>query len=96
VEIVAHEVEHSAHQLLPGMSLGELFPRRMDRRFCWRQAEDEPAVPNIDGTKLQNIGKERTVGFRVRAVEEDVRSEDHEAQYTGMLPVQFDHFLGYF
>jgi len=50
-----------------------------------RQRKDEPAAAGIDGAKAQNIAKERAVGLRVVAVEENMRACDarnHRASLT--------------
>jgi hypothetical protein len=44
--------------------------------FGRRQGEDEPAAARIHGTQAEKVAKEGAVGFRVVAVEEDVRAGD--------------------
>jgi hypothetical protein len=43
-------------------------------------------VPNVDGVKSERVGEECSVGFRILAVEEDVRAENHGAKYNALWP----------
>ena len=81
IEIVAHQVQDSAQQSVVGVDLREFAVRRVNRSFRWRHGENQPAIPHIHRTKPQNITKEDTIRFGVRAVEKDVSANHHAAQY---------------
>ena len=52
---------------------------RVNGQFRGRQPEYQPAAAAIDMGKFQHITKKRTVGIRVRAVDDCVRAVDHVA-----------------
>lgn len=66
------------------MSLRKFSVGRMNCSFRWRQSEDQPPVANIDRAKSEHVRKECAVGFRILAVEEDVRAENHAGQYIAL------------
>src|SRR5690349_19207607 len=64
------------------MRLREFAVRRMNRRLRRRQAEDQPPMSHIDRAKRKDVGEECAVCLGVLAVEQDVRSKNHAAEYT--------------
>lgn len=80
LEIVAHQVRQSPKQVVVGVRLRELAIARMDSHFCWRGAKNEPATSDINVAETENVAKERAVSFRIRAVEKDVKANDHGAK----------------
>src|SRR5215831_366673 len=59
-QIVANEIEFVA----------AIFVGRVECSFCWRQGEDQPAMPRIDGFESENVAKECTVRFSVFCVDD--------------------------
>lgn len=51
----------------------------MDGDLGGRESKDQPTFTDVDGTESQNIPKERAVGFRILAVEEEMSAGDHGA-----------------
>jgi hypothetical protein len=82
LEIVTHQ-----EKLLP------------ERRLAWVngnfrrwQLEDQPPMAGVNVRIAQNVAKERSVGLRVRAVDDDMRSRNsHSANvaYRGRLVIAF-------
>src|SRR5262245_44281359 len=68
LQIFAHEVE-----FVHVVSLG-----RMERGFCWRHLEDQPAVAGVDGRKSKDIPKKGAICFRVLTVDDHMSARDHE------------------
>jgi len=50
--------------------------------FGWRHGEDEPPLSHVDIAKSKNVVEQGAVCLRIFAVEEDVRSDNHAAEYT--------------
>lgn len=71
-DIVDHEV-----QLVSGGTIG-----RVNGHFGWRQGEDQPAVPRVDGRKADDVPKELSIRVGIAAVDDDVGADDlrHELQ----------------
>src|SRR5262249_16486778 len=72
LQVVAHEIEAGLEKRLPG----RLAVRGMDRELRGRQAEDQPAMADIDRGEAQDVAEEGAVRLRIRAVEEDVGTCD--------------------
>ncbi len=49
----------------------------MKSSFRWRQSENQPSVTRVHGCKSEDIPEERAVGLRVLAVQDYVRTGDH-------------------
>jgi hypothetical protein len=67
-QVVAHE-----KQFMPR----ELF-RRMNGHFRRGEREDQPPVTSVHRGKPEYVAEEDTIGCRVLAVENDMRTEDHD------------------
>jgi hypothetical protein len=74
LNVVAHQVE-----LMDGVLFG-----RMHGDFRRRQREDQPAVTQIDVSKLEDIAQEGAIETRVRAVDDCVRASDLHG--VGIVP----------
>src|SRR5262245_35464022 len=46
--------------------------------FCWRQSEDEPTVAYVDVRQLQGVAQKSAVRIRIRAVDDRMRSGNHD------------------
>src|SRR5258708_39185937 len=68
LQIVTHEIELVLVTLFGGMN----------RRFRRRQREDEPSVASVHRGESENVPEEGTVGLRILAVDDDVRTKNHE------------------
>jgi hypothetical protein len=58
------------------VTLSEVAVRRMQGEFGRGQGEDGPALFELDETEAQNVADERAVGFRVFAVQQEMRAGD--------------------
>ncbi len=67
LDVRAHQIE-----LMHVVVLG-----RMDRNFRWRQFENQPSMPHIHTGKLEYIPQKGPVRFRILAVDNRVRTDDH-------------------
>jgi len=67
VDIVAHEIE-----LVQVVLIGRVYGH-----LSRRQAEDEPPAAHIDVRELEDIAKECAIAFRILAVDDRVRTDDH-------------------
>lgn len=92
LKIIAHQVEDCSQQLVSGMLLGELALERMKSGLGGRHGEDQPALPNIARAEAENVAKEGAVRFRILAVEQEVRTENHVAKYSRDGERRFDQF----
>jgi hypothetical protein len=71
------EVKDRAKKLTSTVDLTAFFTvGRVNSGLGRRLRKDEPAAAGIDGAKAQNIAKERAVGLRAVAVEENMRACD--------------------
>jgi hypothetical protein len=79
IQIIAHEVQDRAKQLMLCVSLHEIIHGRMKREFRRRQRENQPSVACIDGAKAQDIAEEGSICFGIFAVHQDVCAGNHAA-----------------
>lgn len=82
VKIIAHQVQNRTEHLMPGPGLYELGARGMNCGFSRGQGEDQPALPDIDGEETENITKKGSICIGIPAVKENVRANDHAAEYS--------------
>src|SRR6185369_2896829 len=75
-QIVAHEIELSPEEGLPRRP-GGFAVRGMDCELRGRQAEDQPAMADIDRGEFEDVAKERAVRFRIGTVKKNVGAGDH-------------------
>src|SRR5438093_12447442 len=68
LQIVTHEID-----FVPVVLLG-----RMNGQFCRRQREDQPSLASVHGWKSKNVPEEEAISSRILAVDNHVRTEDHE------------------
>jgi len=68
VEIVTHEKEFMPTILIGGMN----------GHFCRRQRKDQPSVASIHRWKSEHVPKEGAISRRIPAVDDHVRTKDHE------------------
>src|SRR6186713_3576460 len=73
LHVVAHEVQLLARRTVRGMH----------GQFRRRELEDQPSTARIHARLLENVGEERTVRFRIAAVQDDVASVDHSTTLRG-------------
>ena len=64
MQVVAHQVEHGSEEVMAAVKLLILAIGRVDRSFGRRKLEDQPAVPDVDGRKLQHVPKKGAIGVR--------------------------------
>jgi ribosomal protein L34 len=87
-QIVTHQIQDRAQQIVVCLSLHEISIGRVHRQFRRWKREYQPAVAKIDRTKPQNVAKERTVGFRVFAVQHEVRAPNHAATLASIRALE--------
>src|SRR5579859_1521149 len=68
LQVVTHEIE-----LMPVMLFGG-----MNRRFCWRQREDQPSLAGVHGCQSEDVPEEETISRRILAVHDDMRTNNHD------------------
>ena len=78
---VAHQVQHGTHLLASRMRLGKLTIPQMNFSFRRRHGRDATAFANVDGAESQDVAEKRAVGYRIFAVEQEMRHDDHGAEY---------------
>ena len=64
-QVVAHQIDVGAEQVVAGMLLREFTVGRVEGRLRRRHREDQPAVADVDGAEVEHVAEERAVGFRV-------------------------------
>ncbi len=74
IEVVAHQIE----------LVHVVFLRWMHGHLGGRQPEDEPSLANVDGGESQDIAEKRAIAFGVLAIENRVRTDDHEWPLPGL------------
>jgi len=62
-----------------GIFLGHL--RRMNSHFGGWESKDQPAVPGINMTELEDIAKELAVSLGICAVEDDMSPRNRHLEY---------------
>jgi len=82
LQIVAHQIRQGAKQFVVGVRLRERAVARMNSHFCWWSAENQPATSDIDIAETENVAEERAISFRIRAVEKDMKANDHGAKFS--------------
>jgi len=92
IEIVAHQIQDSTQQFMAGMTLRELSIRRVNRRFCGRHAENQPASADIDRRESKNIAKEGPIRLGISAVDQEMSADNHAAEYIRIECGAFDQF----
>src|SRR6267142_2899639 len=75
-QIVAHQIEFMDTILLA----------RVERRFRWRQCEDQPAMARIHGSKAEDVAEKCAVSLSVFAVDNDVSAGNHFASPNKYTP----------
>jgi hypothetical protein len=60
-----------------GVHLHELSAAGMDPRLGWWQCKNQPSTASVHGAEVKYILKERTVRFRILAVQQKVNAVDH-------------------
>jgi hypothetical protein len=60
------------------MPVQEVAVGGVERRFRGWQREYQPTLAGIDGTKLQDVPKKRSIRFGVPAIEKYVGTLDHD------------------
>lgn len=78
-QIVAHQVEHGSQQLALGMLLDEVSVTRMDAHLGRGKRKDQPATSDVDCFQFEHVTEEGSIGFRVLAVEKEMRAVKHPA-----------------
>src|SRR6185312_4358955 len=76
-QIVGHQIEDDAQEVLVTMLLDEVAASRMDRHFRRRHTEDQPFVAEIDTVPLQNVAEKRAVRVSIFAIEKEMRACNH-------------------
>src|ERR1700722_2091716 len=66
-QIVTHQVEFRGAVLFGGMN----------RRFRWRQRENQPPVAGVYGGKSEDVPEEGAISRRILAVHDHVGAKDH-------------------
>ena len=77
VEVVAHEIEHRAEQLVSRMTLDEALTRGMHGDLGRRQGEDQPSSAGVDTLKTQDLAQKTPIGIGILAIEQKVSAVDH-------------------
>lgn len=95
VKIVAHQVQHSAEQLVAGVLLAEISIRGMDGGFCRRQAEDQPSCTDVQRTKSKNVAKEGSVGLGMGTVKKKMCTTKHGQSISGRMLGGLTNFAGF-
>jgi hypothetical protein len=67
-QVIAHQIEFRPIVTRGGVEGG----------LARRQGKDQPAMPSVDRVKAKHVAKKITVGLRVLAVKNKMRSIDHE------------------
>jgi len=68
-QIITHQIKKGSQHGMFCMHLHKLAITRMNRQLGRRQPKYQPAFAEIDRREFQHGFKERTIGFRVFAVE---------------------------
>jgi len=92
VQVIAHQVQDGPKQFVTGVKWRDVAIGGMNCSFGPRQGENEPTMADIDGGKPEDAAEECAVGFGILAVKENVRTDDHAAQYTSAIGAGFDLF----
>jgi len=67
LQVVTHEVKFVATTLFGGMN----------RRFRWRQREDQPSAAGVNAGKAEDVPEERAIGRRILAIYDYMGAKDH-------------------
>src|SRR5690349_2963556 len=92
VDVVTHQVQDAAQQLVAGMTLGRVSVGRMEGGFRRRHGENQPAATRIHGRKTEDIMKENPIRLGIFAVKEKMSTENHAAKYIPPRQDMFDRF----
>ena len=65
-QVIAHEVQLRRRRL-----------GGVNRRFRWRQTEDQPPASRVDVIEAEHVGEKGAIGIGVAAEQHDVRPKDH-------------------
>jgi hypothetical protein len=91
-QIITHQIQHRTQHFMSPMMLSGACIDRVNGGLGRRHAENQPAMPNIDGRKFQNVTKESPIRFRISAMEQEMRADDHAAEYIRTYGAKFDQF----
>lgn len=89
VQVVAHQVQHRSDEMAVRVNLGESAIARVDCNFGRGQGENQPAATGVDERELQHVANESPVRVRVRAVYQEMRARDHEAESSRDSPLYY-------
>jgi len=88
--VVAHEIEHGPQQAMSVvLERPVVLVGGMKSGLGGRQFEDQPTVAGVDGREVQDVAKEAAIGFRVLAVEQEVRADDHAEECNSKVRLFF-------
>src|SRR6266511_4038081 len=76
-QIITHQIEKASQYGMFCMHLHKFAITRMNRQLGRRQRKYQPIVAEIDRGEFQHGFEERTIGFRVLAIEKKMRSGNH-------------------
>ena len=74
------------------MTRGGVCIEWVDGGLGSRHAENQPAMPDIDGRKSKNVPKKAPVRLRISAMEQEMRADNHAAEYIRTCDMEFDQF----
>ena len=81
LEVVAHQVQHRAEQIMAGMALRKLAVQRVYAGFGRWHRENHPAFAHLYIAESEDVAEEGAVGFGIFAVEQKMSADDHAAEY---------------
>ena len=81
IKVVAHQIKYSAEQIVTSVLLREVTVHRVNGGFRGRNSENHPSVAYIYKGKPQDVAEERAIGFGILAVEQEMGTDDHAAEY---------------
>src|SRR5450755_166568 len=82
-QIIAHQVQHRTQHFMSRMMQSGACIEWVDGGLCRGHAENQPAMPDIDARKSKSVTKEGPIRFRIPAMKQKVRADDHGAEYIG-------------
>jgi len=91
-QIIAHQVQHRTQHFMSRMMQSGACIEWVDGGLCRGHAENQPAMPDIDARKSKSVTKEGPIRFRIPAMKQKVRADDHAAEYIRAYDTKFDQF----
>jgi hypothetical protein len=77
IQVVAHQVENRAEELVFGMAPQMAFFFGMQGCFSGRQRKDQPSPTGIHCAKSENVAEEDAICFGICAVQQEVSAGNH-------------------